>query len=133
MGEVELIGKLGEKSFEDSFVPERGVDPLSWDGEVGTGRVTDYDGSLVVGSLAVQLFVGFIGGRVNSIDSVAVGVNTRVSRVGGLLSSWVDIGVRVITIVAFPVVASESGELREGIIVEVEEGDVVVSKSLDEI
>ena len=68
MGEVELIGKLGEKSFEDSFVPERGIDPLSWDGEVGTGRVTNNDGSLVVRSLAVQLFVGLICGRVNLME-----------------------------------------------------------------
>ena len=75
------------------------------------------------------------GGKIfiYSVDSVAVGVNTRVSGVGDLLSSWVDVGVRIITVVPFPVVTSESGELREGIVVKVEEGDVVVSKSLDEI
>lgn len=45
---------------------------------------------------------------------------------------WVDFGVHLVTVIAFPIIASEGGDVGEGVVVEVEGWVVVVAETVDE-
>lgn len=122
-------------SPKEDVVVRRGSDRgsvqvLRWKSEVGSGAVSKDDHSSWVTRSTVKVFVGLVL-SVGSLDTVAVVIKLR--RKGGRVASRVDISRERVAVLSSPVRSTECTSIREEVAIDVKDGVVEVSKTVDRV